>query len=395
MSVETVKASVLHGEKDLRLEERSLPAPSADEVQIAVQSTGLCGSDLHYFGHFRNGDILVREPLTLGHESSGTVVAVGSGVTNLKTGDRVALEVGLPCEDCEYCNSGRYNICRGMKFRSSAKAFPHMQGTLQERINHPARWVHKYAYLWIGGLYADLGMQRLPEAIPLDLGALIEPLSVAMHAHRRANLSSESTVLVFGAGAVGLLSAAVSKANGATAVIIADIQKDRVDFAVNNGFADAGFVVPMARPQTIDEKLAYAQQVAEQAKSVTVNGAEVGEVGAVYECTGVETCLQSAIYATKPGGKVMIIGMGTPILTLPMSAAALREVDLVGVFRYANTYPAAIELLSNKPAGLPDLQKLVTHRFKGLDGIQHAFEMAGKIKDSEGKLVIKVVVDMS
>lgn len=125
-------------------EERSLQAPSTDEVQIAVQSTGLCGSDLHYFGHFRNGDILVREPLTLGHESSGTVVAVGSGVSNLKPGDRVALEVGLPCESCEYCDSGRYNICRGMKFRSSAKAFPHMQGTLQERINHPARWVHKY-----------------------------------------------------------------------------------------------------------------------------------------------------------------------------------------------------------------------------------------------------------
>ncbi|QYS93099.1 Sorbitol dehydrogenase [Trichoderma simmonsii] len=378
MSVETVKASVLHGEKDLRLEERSLQAPSADEVQIAVQSTGLCGSDLHYFGHFRNGDILVREPLTLGHESSGTVVAVGSGVSNLKPGDRVALEVGLPCESCEYCDSGRYNICRGMKFRSSAKAFPHMQGTLQERINHPARWVHK-----------------LPETIPLDLGALIEPLSVAMHAHRRANLTSEPTVLVFGAGAVGLLSAAVSKANGATAVVIADIQKDRVDFAVNNGFADAGFVVPMARPQTIDEKLAYAQQVAEQAKAVKVNGKEVGEVGAVYECTGVETCLQSAIYATKPGGKVMIIGMGTPILTLPMSAAALREVDLVGVFRYANTYPAAIEMLSNKPAGLPDLQTLVTHRFKGLDHVKDAFEMAGKIKDGEGKLVIKVVVDMS
>ncbi|KAL6874635.1 GroES-like protein [Trichoderma longibrachiatum] len=378
MCATTVKASVLHGERDLRLEERSLPAPSTDEVQVAVQSTGLCGSDLHYFGHFRNGDILVREPLTLGHESSGTIVAVGDGVANLKPGDRVALEVGLPCENCEFCNSGRYNICRGMKFRSSAKAFPHMQGTLQERINHPARWVHK-----------------LPESMPLDLGALIEPLSVAMHAHRRANLASESTVLVFGAGAVGLLSAAVSKANGASAVVVADIQKDRVDFAVANGFADAGFVVPLARPQTVDEKLAYAQEVAEQARGVKVNGEEVGEFGAVYECTGVETCLQSAIYATKPGGKVMIIGMGTPVLTVPMSAAALREVDLVGVFRYANTYPAAIQMLSNKPAGLPDLQKLVTHRFKGLDEVTHAFEMAGKVKDGEGNLVIKVVVDMS
>lgn len=157
----TVKASVLHAAKDLRLvslnfkrnfiiqlthvqEDRDITAPAADEIQIAVQSTGLCGSDLHYYNHGRNGDIIVREPLTLGHESSGTVVAVGADVKDVAAGDRVALEVGVSCENCEYCSSGRYNICRGMRFRSSAKAFPHFQGTLQERINHPARWCHKY-----------------------------------------------------------------------------------------------------------------------------------------------------------------------------------------------------------------------------------------------------------
>jgi len=111
---------------------------------VAVKTTGLCGSDLHYFGHFRNGDILVREPLTLGHESAGVVTAVGSGVSSLKVGDNVALEVGQPCEQCELCREGRYNICREMKFRSSAKAYPHAQGTLQEQITHPARWCHKY-----------------------------------------------------------------------------------------------------------------------------------------------------------------------------------------------------------------------------------------------------------
>jgi L-iditol 2-dehydrogenase len=125
-------------------QDRELAAPSSNEVQVRVSSTGLCGSDLHYYNHYRNGDIVVREPLTLGHESSGTVVAVGDGVTDLAPGDRVALEVGQPCEACEYCQSGRYNICRGMKFRSSAKAFPHAQGTLQEKINHPARWCYKY-----------------------------------------------------------------------------------------------------------------------------------------------------------------------------------------------------------------------------------------------------------
>ncbi len=118
-------------------------APEASEVQVAVQATGLCGSDLHYFNHYRNGDIIVQEPLTLGHESSGVVTAVGSQVTKLKFGDRVALEVGLPCLECDLCKEGRYNICKSLRFRSSAKSFPHFQGTLQERINHPAVYCHK------------------------------------------------------------------------------------------------------------------------------------------------------------------------------------------------------------------------------------------------------------
>jgi len=161
MAGSAVKASVLHGARDIRLEERQLPPLGADEVLVAVKATGLCGSDLHYFNHFRNGDIMVREPLTLGHESAGVVAEVGSEVTSLQPGDHVALEVGLPCGKCELCDGGRYNICREMKFRSSAKAVPHAQGTLQERIIHPAKWCHK-----------------LPEAVSLDLGALVEPLSV-------------------------------------------------------------------------------------------------------------------------------------------------------------------------------------------------------------------------
>lgn len=141
---------------------------------------------------------------------------------------------------------------------------------------------------------------RLPSNVSLDLGALAEPLSVAMHARDRAALPEGSTVLVLGAGAVGLLAAAVCKADKAKAVIIADILKDRVDFAVANGFADAGVVVPMERPQTIEDNLAYAQKVATTIKETKVGGKEVGEVTAVYECTGVETCVQTAIYVRWP-----------------------------------------------------------------------------------------------
>lgn len=181
--------------------------------------------------------------------------------------------------------------------------------------------------------------------------------------------------------------------------MIADVLPGRTEFAVRNGFADAAFTVPVpaVRPVSIEEKLAYAQDVAEAIKGVDdgKRGGKVGEVDVTFECTGVESCMHTAIYSTKPGGKVMIIGMGTPIQTLPISAASLKEVDLVGVFRYANTYPAAIELLSSNNERLPDISKLVTQRFKGLSNIPAAFDMAGKVKDEQGNLVLKVVVDTS
>lgn len=243
--------------------------------------------------------------MSLGHESSGIITALGSGVTDLKVGDKVALEVGLPCESCRNCGEGRYNICGQMEFRSSAKAFPHFQGTLQEKINHPAKWCHKYfsrtsILCLVERRVANEWLSfRLPDNVSLDKGALLEPLSVAIHAVRRANLAPASTTLVFGAGAVGLLVAAMLHVTGSSKIVIADIDARRVEFATENGFADEGFVVPMKRGTNIVEKLAIAQ---ETAKAAVERG--VGEEGdlfdAVFECTGVESCLQAAIYVRSP-----------------------------------------------------------------------------------------------
>ena len=316
--------------------------------------------------------------MSLGHESAGVVVEVGSSVKNFKVGDKVALEVGLPCGICERCKEGRYNICKEMKFRSSAKAFPHAQGTLQERINHPAEWCYK-----------------LPEEMSLNMGALLEPLGVAIHGNDRAALEDPSTVLVFGAGTVGLLVAAVAKISGAGTVLIADIDAGRVDFAVKNGFAHHGYIVPVKRGTTIEENLEIAKETATNIGKVAGRDSQpVGEVDAIFECTGVPSCLQCAIYATRPGGKVILIGMGHPIQTLPISAAALREVDLIGSFRYANTYPKGIEILSDTGPDYPRFADMVTHRFHGFDALDQAFQMAGKTKDDNGKLVIKVVVEL-
>lgn len=376
-SVRQIRASVLHGAKDLRIETRSILPPNPTELQISIRSTGLCGSDLHYYRHYRNGDIIVKEPMSLGHESAGVVVDVGSEVKDFKVGDKVALEVGLPCESCDRCKEERYNICKGMKFRSSAKAFPHAQGTLQDRINHPAKWCHK-----------------LPEDMSLDLGALLEPLGVAIQASKRAQLPAGSTVLVFGAGAVGLLVAAMAKISGASNVVIADIDEGRVNFAVENKFAHQKFTVPLKRGATIEEQLEIARETAaEIGKTSKPDGGELGQVDAVFECTGVPSCVQASIYATRPGGKVLLIGMGTPVQTLPISAAALAEVDILGVFRYANTYPTGIEVVSKNGPDYPDFSKLVTHRYVGLESAEKAFDMAGRTKDDEGNLVIKVVME--
>jgi L-iditol 2-dehydrogenase len=158
--IEQIRASVLHGPKELRIvrilrtfilvqhidksqETRSISPPGPREAQVSVRATGLCGSDLHYYHDFRNGNIAVKEPFSLGHESAGVVVKVGEDVTTLQVGDKVALEVGLPCGRCDFCNKGRYNLCKDMNFLSSARKFPHSQGTLQDRINHPAAFCHK------------------------------------------------------------------------------------------------------------------------------------------------------------------------------------------------------------------------------------------------------------
>ncbi|KAK3996278.1 chaperonin 10-like protein [Cladorrhinum sp. PSN332] len=398
----TVKASVLVGPRDLQVQERQLPSLGPNDVRIAIKSTGICGSDLHYYNHYRNGDILVREPLTLGHESAGVVTALGSKVArsrpDLKLGDAVVMEVGEPCGGCELCLEGRYNICREMRFRSSAKAFPHAQGTLQEEIV-----IHEK--------YCERVNPNLAQS-----GALVEPLAVALHAADRValplgNKKKPLTILVLGAGVVGLLCAAKCRDLYDALVVIADTNEDRTKWAVEHGFADHYIVVPM-RPrevETVEAKLSFANEVAGSIKGTQwpddvrtpaawkeVKPESVGEVDSTFECTGAESCLQTAIYATKPGGKVVLIGMGNPVQTLPISAAALREVDLVGSFRYANNYKkAASELagLGSSPGVSINFEPLITHRFKGIESIAEAFAMAARLKDDDGKMVLKVVID--
>lgn len=177
----------------------------------------------------------------------------------------------------------------------------------------------------------------------------------------------------------------------ASTITIADIEEKRVSFATQHGFADHSVTVPRKRPasDSAEDKLALAQ---ETSKLLIGDSGEQFDV--VFECTGVEACVQASIYSTAPSGRLMIIGMGNPVQTVPLLAAALREVDIVGVFRYANTYPYGLDVLSRKvELGLPDISKLVTQRFQGFPQVPEAFSTAAKPTDDKGDLVIKVVIE--
>ncbi|PGG97343.1 L-iditol 2-dehydrogenase [Blastomyces parvus] len=384
-------ALVLHGEKDLRLETRHTPPPQPGELQIAIRATGLCGSDLHYYQHGRNGNFIVKAPLCLGHESAGIVTAVGLGVDDFQIGDRIALEVGLPCEYCSLCQQGRYNICRSLRFRSSAKTFPHLDGTLMEVTNHPASKCHK-----------------LPTDISDVQGALIEPLAVCMHAIRRSNPPSakltsrwryavenpqETAALIFGAGAIGLLlTAALAVREHFSTIVVADIDEARLQNASSLHCGDVKIrthllpkpssTTPPTPPQPEDE---IAQQI------LSTFSLPDG-FSRTYDCTGAASCIRMGIYASAPGGAVVQIGMGGEQQpSIPLAAAALREVDLIGVFRYGDrAYPEAVEMMgSDKFQGVAE--KVATHFVRLEDGVR-AFELAAKGVDEGGKPVVKVIV---
>lgn len=244
----------------------------------------------------------------------------------------------------------------------------------------------------------------------MESAALLEPLSVAIHATRRATIEQGDTVIVFGAGTVGLLTAAMAKLSGATTVVIADLDHGRVNYALTNGFAHKGYIVtPRKHVTDTAEKLAVAKELADdvmQIASLNEPGFEGADV--TFDCTGKEICMQTGLYvssnsemdpspkltrskATRPGGRLIMVGMGTPIQTLPMSASHLKEVDIIGIFRYANTYPTGIKIISS--GCLPSLDNMITHRFKGLGAAKEAFDLAGKTLDPDGNLVLKVLVE--
>lgn len=324
---DSTRAAVLHGPEDLRIEHVPVPPLGPGDVLVAVDAVGVCGSDMHYFADGRNGGNVLKQPTVLGHEASGVITAVGEQV-RLPVGARVAIEPAVGCGDCPTCRSGRYNLCpTGTCFGS-----PPTDGTIAEHVVAQARAVH-----------------RLPEEIDTELGALIEPLAVAVWAVRRADVRFGHRVLVTGAGPIGILVAQVARAAGATDVVVTDVNDDRLAKAAALG------------------------------ATTTVNTAthalDLPAMDRLIECSGHPGALWQGIQALGPGARATVVGQAPPAVDgLPLAYLQRWEIDLSTAFRYAHAFPAAIALAAT---GRVDLAGLVTGRFP-LDQIATALRAPGR-----------------
>lgn len=278
---------------------------------------------MHYWEHGAIGHFVVKDPMVLGHESAGTVVQVGSAVKALVAGDKVAIEPGYPCRRCEDCLAGRYNLCPDMIFAAT----PPNDGTLT------GFWVAPFDFCY-----------KLPDHVSLQEGALIEPLAVAVHIVKQAKITPGASVVVMGAGPVGLLCVAVARSFGASKVVSVDIVKRKLEFAETMG---ATHIYLSARISAEEN----AQALMHQCK--LSNGADV-----VIDASGAEASIQASLHIVKVGGTFVQGGMGKSDITFPIMAMCQKEVTARGSFRYGpGDFKLAIELVSN---GSVDLRKLIT-----------------------------------
>lgn len=320
--------------------------PGRGQVTVEVKRVGICGSDVEYWKRGFIADFVLRSPMVIGHEAAGVVTAVGAEVTHLRVGDRVAMEPGIPCRRCGECKQGSYNLCPAMQFWAT----PPVHGSLCHRVVHDADFCY-----------------ALPDSVSLEEGALCEPLSVAVHACRRAGVTVGSRVAIIGAGPIGLVCLLAARAYGAGYVAISDIQQHRLDTALALGAT--GTVTVKSGQQPVDE---LVDEFLGQLRSSQSAESSTAMFDVVIECCGFTQGTNTALRIARSGGCVVLVGLHDKTMNLNISDAAVREVDIRGVFRYRNCYPTAIAMLA---AGKLDVKPLITHRFP-LTELVPAFETA-------------------
>ncbi|OBZ14976.1 alcohol dehydrogenase [Bacillus sp. FJAT-27264] len=342
------RAAFMTGLNKLEIREVAVPEPKASEVLVQLEYVGICGSDVHYLEHGKIGDFVVNGDFILGHECAGTVVATGSEVKQLKVGDRVALEPGVTCGHCEFCTTGRYNLCPDVEFLAT----PPYQGAFTNYIAFPENMAFK-----------------LPEGISSKEGALIEPLSVGMHAAKQGGVTLGSSVVILGAGCIGLTALLASKAFGALDITVVDVIQKRLDKALELG---ATRVINAAEEDVLD-------------KISQLTGGEGVDI--VMETAGAVRTTQQTPYLVKRGGTVVLVGMPPQdIIEYNFAKLLGKEAEIKTVFRYRNIYPQAIKAISE---GVIDVSGIVTHEF-AFDDIAEAFDVNINRKNEVVKIIVKM-----
>jgi D-xylulose reductase len=341
-------ALVLERKGELSLREIELDQKiGPNDVKIALHTVGICGSDVHYYKHGHIGDYVVKAPMVLGHEGSGVIVETGSEVKNLKVGDRVCMEPGVPNLASRAAKLGIYNVDPEVTFWAT----PPVHGILTPFVKHPAAFTY-----------------RLPDNVSFAEGAMVEPFAIGMQAAARARIVPGDVAVVTGSGTIGMMVALAALAGGCSKVIVSDISAEKL--AIASSYTG---VIPV--------------DVRESGLIDAVNretdgwGADI-----VFEASGSPRAFEDLLNVVRPGGAIVLVGLPPGTVPFNVNRAISREVRIETVFRYANVFDRALALIAS---GKVDLKPLISETFAFSDSVA-AFERAAKGLPGDIKLQITV-----
>jgi D-xylulose reductase len=344
-----MKALVLEKVKELSLRDFPIEETlSPYDVRVEPKKVGICGSDIHYYKYGNIGDFVVKEPMILGHEASGIVTEVGSKVTDLKVGDRVCMEPGIPNFQSTETMSGMYNIDPSVRFWAT----PPIHGCLRESFVHPAILTFK-----------------LPDNVSYEEGATVEPVAIGMYSAKKAKIEPGDVALVMGAGTIGIVTAISALASGCSKVIITDIKDDKLQIVKEN-YSENIICINSKN-----------EDLAEKVKEIAPRGVDV-----FFEATGAPSILSTFTQYVRPGGRAVLIGMPQGPVKVDIVGCQAKEITMYTIFRYVNTFDRALKLISS---GALPVKPLITHRYKFEDAIE-AFEFGA----TEPGDAIKIMLDL-
>lgn len=329
------------------IKKTEIPVIGPDDVLVKIRHIGICGSDVAFFEDPTiGGKIDTQLPIVLGHECGGVIVDIGRNVTGLKKGDTVALEPGIPCGKCEWCLSGKYNLCPDVNFMAAP---PFKSACMSRYVSHPAIFTHK-----------------LPKGLDTIDGALTEPLSVGFHAAERACVTPYKNIVILGAGCIGQMTLQACRYMGANKIIVADLFDNRLEIAKQHG---AMLTVNTAK---------------EDIKKIVMELTEGKYADLVFETAGNSVTTRLAVPLVKRGGAIVMVGNVYGETSFPFFEINEKEANIISIFRYCNTYPAAIEA---QKQGLVNVSNIVTREFP-FEHAQQAFECAINEKQTALKVMI-------